>query len=235
VDGERLLNLSDYIPESYIPATITASVAIIAAVGAQLLNNYLTHRRENKKYLKEVYEKFISEFFTDVITYAHISSLPRRAHDTKGEVEISSVLDDMFNKVHYGNKHLQSLHLQYKTLNYMEDFRGDAEVITHLKICYFFLLYCKEIFKKIGFKLEPNVKGQLLFDIRLFSYLYIYSETRDYDEARNNMTSIRMLHLSILEKYSLRYLHKLVTGFNTEENEKFLKEVDKKIQEALSD
>ncbi|MDQ0999767.1 hypothetical protein QFZ28_000167 [Neobacillus niacini] len=40
----------------YIPAIITASVALIAAVCAQFLNNWLTQKREEKKYKKDCYQ-----------------------------------------------------------------------------------------------------------------------------------------------------------------------------------
>lgn len=63
------MNLNDFIPESYIPAIITSSVALTAAILAQFLNNWLTYRRENKKYKKEIYEKFISEYLMDILAY----------------------------------------------------------------------------------------------------------------------------------------------------------------------
>lgn len=44
--GARILD------EAYIPAIITASVALIAAIGAQILNNWLTYKRENKRLFK---------------------------------------------------------------------------------------------------------------------------------------------------------------------------------------
>lgn len=41
---------------SYIPAIITASVALIAAVGTQFLNNWLTQKRDEKKHKKDCYQ-----------------------------------------------------------------------------------------------------------------------------------------------------------------------------------
>ncbi|GLY12677.1 hypothetical protein [Pseudobacillus badius] len=224
------MNLSNYIPETYIPATITASVALIAAVGAQFVNNWLTHRRENKKYLRAVYEEFISEFFADVITYAYASSSSGKGYNIKEEVDISSVLNNMFKKVHYGDKDLQSLHLEYKTWKYMDDVRADTEVIIQLKICYFFLLYCRKVFKKIGFDLKSDATHALFYNIKLFAYLYICSESRDYEKAVNSMNTITMFKVSILENYSLRYLHKLVMSLEPEKSEKFLNEVDEKLE-----
>ncbi|AZU60109.1 hypothetical protein [Neobacillus mesonae] len=40
----------------YIPAIITASMALIVGVGAQFLNNWLTRNREEKKYKKDCYQ-----------------------------------------------------------------------------------------------------------------------------------------------------------------------------------
>ncbi|PGZ95180.1 hypothetical protein COE51_21365 [Bacillus pseudomycoides] len=218
--------------ETYIPAIITASVALIAAVAAQFLNNWLTYRREEKKYLKEVYENFISEFFIDILTFVHIETLPRKGHDAKGEIDISTVIDNMFKKVHYGNEHLQSLHLEYKTLLYMEDFRGDTEKIAQLKICYYFLLYSKNIFQELDFKLESNVEFQLLHNTKILAYLYVYSEERDYEEAINKVVNIRMIARDALDQYSLVDFDTLVNETSNEKREEFLKEIDKKIQNA---
>lgn len=219
--------------ETYIPAIITASVALLAAISAQILNNWLTYRRENKKYLKEVYEKFLSEYFIDILTYARISTQPRKEHDTNGDVNISAIIAEMFKKSHYGDKHIQSLNLEYNTLYYMEDLKGDSKEITQLKICYYFLLYSKKILKQIHFNLEPIVKHQLTHSIKVFSYLYICSTMRDYEEAVINATNIRMFNLDILEKYSLRYFKSLMNTYDIKAKETFLKEVDETINEFL--
>ncbi|MFJ7828410.1 hypothetical protein [Psychrobacillus sp. NPDC096623] len=229
------MDLSNFIPEDYIPAIITASVALIAAVSAQLLNSRLTHNREMKSYLREVYENFVYEFFIDILIYADIVSMPRREHDTKRDVDINKVMDNMFRKIHYGNKQLKSLHLEYKSLKYMEDFRGDSEHITIMKTCYFFSLYSKEIFKKMGIKLAPNVEDKLIQAIKTFASLHIYSEAREYEQALNTMTSLRMFHLPTLERYSLKYFAKLVIENNQSVIEKFIEELDDDIREFLEE
>lgn len=223
------MNISDYIPTSYIPAIITASVALIAAVLAQVLNNWLTYKRENKNYLKEVYGNFISKFFADIITFVHVNSTPGRGHETKGEVDISAVLEEMFKVVHYGDRHIQALHLEYNTWRYMEDNKGDSEAILQLKICYHFLLYSKTIFNKIDFPLELTTIHTLNYSIKAYGYLYICSEIKGFEEAVNDLTSIEMFGLGSLSNLSIWQIHELVTSDNLEIQEQFIKEVDREI------
>lgn len=223
------MNISDYIPASYIPAIITASVALIAAVLAQVLNNWLTHRRESKKYLKEVYGNFISKFFADIITYAYVNATPGKGHETKGEVDISAVLEEMFKLIHYGDKHLQALHLEYNTWRYMEDNKGDMKEIIQFKICYYFLLYSKEILGKINFPLEATIYHTLNHSIKEFGYLYVCANLKGINETINDITSIRFFGLVSLKNLSLKQIHEVVTSDNFEIQEQLIKEIDEEI------
>ncbi|MGG2061662.1 hypothetical protein [Priestia megaterium] len=219
---------------NYIPAIITASVALIVGVGAQFLNNWLTGRREKKKYLREVYENFISEFFVDILAHLNVSNQPRPDHDVKKDVNISTVIDEMFKKVHYGDRNLQSLSLERKTSKYLDDYKGDTEEILQIKICYFFLLYSQRIFKKIKFKLDLGVKFQLEHSIKEYAYWYICSEVKTYEEAKNklkHLTSLSMSKKQILEQYSKRYFRKLIARDDLCEWKRFLTEVDEKMQQ----
>ncbi|MFU7590089.1 hypothetical protein ACMX9J_14285 [Priestia sp. RMT2NF4] len=229
------MNLKDYIPEAYIPAIITASVALIVGVGAQFLNSWLTARRENKKYRREIYEEFISEFFVDILTYVSVKTQPRSDHDVKLDVkDISTTVENMFKKIHYGDRHLQSLNLAHKTSSHLEDFKGDSQETLQIKIFYFFLIYSKKIFKKTSFKLDKSVKFQLDHSIREYAYWYIYAETRDFHEAPNKLKSLTMCSEQILQRYSLKYFRKLIIGDDLQANEQFLKKIDKKIEKGLS-
>lgn len=220
---------------NYIPAIITASVALIVGVGAQFLNSWLTGRREKKKYLREIYENFISEFFVDILAHLNVSTQPRPDHDVKKDVNISTVIDEMFKKVHYGDKNLQSLSLERKTSKYLDDYKGGTEEILQIKICYFFLLYSQRIFKKINFKLDLGVKFQLEHSIKEYAYWYIYSEARDYEEGKNklkDLTGLAMCKKQVLEQYSKRSFRKLIACDDLGKWEKFLTEVDEKIQQG---
>ncbi|RPK08295.1 hypothetical protein [Priestia endophytica] len=58
--------------ETYIPAIITASVALIAAIGVQFLNNRLTYKREEKKYLRECYQNLFGPIYSKLWSLIHI-------------------------------------------------------------------------------------------------------------------------------------------------------------------
>ena len=213
---------------TYIPAIITASVALITAIGAQFLNNWLTYKRENKKYLKEVYEKFISEYFIDVLRYPRVITRIISENEIKKELNLSEVIDAMFQKVHYGDKHLQSLNLEYKTIKYSEEPLEGIEEVLQFKICYYFLQYSNEIFKKIGFKLEYNVEVQLIQTIKEYAFLYICSTLQSYEEAKNKLIGMNRLHWNLLEEHSLK-------DFKRKMPEQILEEIDKEWDKRFKD
>ncbi|MEI2467404.1 hypothetical protein, partial [Niallia taxi] len=115
------MNITDFIPENYLPAIITSSTALIVAFIGQIYNNHLTIKRENKKYKKEVYEELISEHFIDFLAYP--AAVARLIDDEliEREINISEKLNDMFSKIHYGDSKLQSIYLSYSTLGYMTE------------------------------------------------------------------------------------------------------------------
>ncbi|MED4634998.1 hypothetical protein P9443_19180 [Peribacillus frigoritolerans] len=214
------MNLSEFIPDEYIPAIITASVALLAAIGAQFLNSWLTYRRENKKYKKEVYEKFISEHLMDILAYPRALTRVMSEKDIKKEVNISIIIDDMFKKVHYGDERLQSAFLNYKTIKYYtENNWAEIEKSSQFRILYYFLLYSNEIFEKIGFKLDTDVKSQLKSTIKEYAFLYIYTEKLGYEEAKNKLIGINRMYSKVLENFPLK-------DFEKKEHPQIIQELD---------
>lgn len=212
--------------ENYIPAIITASVALIVGIGAQFLNSWLTYRRENKKYYMEVYENFISVYFFDVLLYVDTHTNPRISHNGELKIDIANTLDEMMSNIHYGNNILQSLHLDKKTLKHFYDPAGDFKEKNEIKTCFYFLLYAKTIFRKIGLKLMPDVKYRLEYNIRMYGYWYLDSEQNGYDKELVNMCELHMTKLAALKYFSIRSIKKLV-------DEWYLKE--KQIAQFLDD
>ncbi|WP_050615400.1 hypothetical protein [Bacillus testis] len=225
--------LKDIIPETYIPAIITSSVALTAAIIAQFLNNWLIYKREKKKYKQEIFEKFISEHLIDVLRYP---SAVTRLIDDKSidkEIDISKNLDEMFKKIHYGDKRLQSAFLSYKTFAYMDDVNPSnyksLEKYLQYKICYYFLLYCKYIFKEINFKLEKSMENTITHATKEYALLFIYTRERDYNEAKDMLISINRFHLNSLSYIPLERLEK----FSNEQILEIILKVDNELKNYL--
>lgn len=223
------MNITDFIPENYLPAIITSSTALIVAFIGQIYNNHLTIKRENKKYKKEVYEELISEHFIDFLAYP--AAVARLIDDEviEREINISEKLNDMFSKIHYGDSRLQSIYLSYSTLGYMtENHTYNNELKSmQFRICYSFLLYSKKIFKQINFKLENTVKHTLIQTIKEYAVLSIYSKEKSYEEAKNMLISIKRFHLQTLTDISLKDLEKLT-------NSEIINILDRELEEFLA-
>ncbi|MGG3662535.1 hypothetical protein [Bacillus gobiensis] len=198
--------------EEYIPAIITASVALIAAVGAQFLNNFLTYKRENKKYLREVYEKFISEYFMDVLLYIDVETDPRKGHDIEEQIDINKVINSMMNKMHYADRNLQGVYFDFKTRNHFYDPKGDIKEILGIKICYYFLAYSNFIMKKLKIKFDKGLKFRLNYNLKAYGYWHLLSELYGYENRLTNedMTALHMTKKFVLEEFSLKKIDSLI-------------------------
>lgn len=211
--------------QAYIPAIITASVAFIVGVGAQFLSNWLTSRREKKKYYREVYENFISKFLMDVLLYFDTHTSPRKMHDVEQEINISNVISNMEAIIHYGNNKLQSSFLEYKTRNHFYDPVGNLKERVELKICFYFLIYTVHVFKKIDFKLSYRMEGHLINNIKGYGYWIIDSEVNGYDKDLQSMYTLGMVNPNALVSISIRSIIKYVENDDDTRRKLFLDKI----------
>lgn len=194
---------------NYIPF-ISAASALFAAVVAQCLNNWFTYRRENKKHLKEIYEQFISPFFFEFMSFYESRCHPRGGMDKKNDDKIDREVNSLFIKAHLANGEFQLLILEKQRLRFVEDVRdGDKEKL-NIKICYFYLRYCRYILRKIKFPLSLNVKYQLNDRLKSYAFWYLLAENCTYEESINTMASFLIFNLNTLDRYSVRQIDKMI-------------------------
>ncbi|ARF16718.1 hypothetical protein [Sporosarcina ureae] len=227
------MNIEEYIPNEYIPAIITASVALLAAVLSQVINNFLTYKRENKKYLNEIYGDFISRYFSEVIAYGYAISTPGKEHNLKTKGDISETINGIFQSIHYGDKYLQANQFEYSTWKYLEDHKGDAEEILQFKVCYNFLVYSKNVFNKIDFSLENSMLNTLNYSIKKFGYLYICAELEGKEEAIDKITSIEFFNINVLNEISCKKINRMILRDDYEHQKRFINRINTEIEKHI--
>lgn len=217
--------------EQFIPAIITASVALLAAIGAQLLSHYLNSRRENKKYDNEVYQEFIYPFIPEVLFYYHTETHFRKGHDVEQEVNIHELLEKVSKKVSYGNMKLLTYFYETKKYDFFFDGRGWSKERNMLKFLFFYLDYSVQILKnrkqREQLMIDEVIKVQKLYGIWL-----IFAEEMEFDIASDFMRYDFLLRDCFLSEISTKNLRTLVEDDTFENSNKidFLKSVVSEFQ-----
>ncbi|MFD0694977.1 hypothetical protein ACFQZT_12795 [Paenibacillus sp. GCM10027628] len=123
----------------YTSAIITASTAFIAAVIAQIISHWLTKKRENHKYNKEVYQKLYAPILFELYVYLDVRTAFRRVHDIKPGIEISEIKENILNHINtnlmYATPQIISAFHNVKYYDYHEDLRvGNLQVIAEIEL-----------------------------------------------------------------------------------------------------
>jgi hypothetical protein len=152
---------------SYIPAIITASVALIAAVGAQFLSHILTARREKIKDNKTIYQEYISPFLNEVLFYFETETDWRKGHDVERTIDGDGLVEQLSDKIKYGDPNLLNSIYKYTSSITFFDGRGEAKNINKLKTFFWYLNYSSQIIQNL--KLENR---ELIEKINYTSKMY---------------------------------------------------------------
>ncbi|NQX66667.1 hypothetical protein HQN90_11065 [Paenibacillus alba] len=126
----------------YIAAIITASAAFVAAVAAQMLSHWLTKKRENHKYNKEVYQKLYAPILFELYVFFDVRTAFRRAHDIKGDVDVNEIKSKIVkhiaaNQMYSSPRIISALH-RVRHFDYHEDLQvGNLQNIAEIE-----LLWC---------------------------------------------------------------------------------------------
>ncbi|WP_117017098.1 hypothetical protein [Aeribacillus pallidus] len=153
--------------EAYIPAIITASVALIAATGAQILNHILSINRSKKERNDEIYQEFIFPFLSEVLLYYSTETSFRKDHDVEKEVDIDSLLSRISEKASYGNMKLLSCYYNIIKSDYFFDARGYSKERETLRFMFWYLDYVRGIISK-----KNPIDEDVLTEVKKIQKLY---------------------------------------------------------------
>lgn len=172
--------------EAYIPAIITASVALIAAAGAQFLSHYLNKRREDKKENNEIYQEFIYPFLPEVLLYYVTETDFMKGKDLEKEVDLQNLLERISQKVSYGNTKLLSSYYQIKKMEHFSDGRGYTRERNILRFMFWYLDYAFAILNQ-----KKSKEEKLVDEVKRIQKLYglwaIIAEEVEYNLASELM------------------------------------------------
>ena len=150
-----------------IPAIITASIALLAAIGAQMLSHWFTLRRERKKDAKKTYQEFIYPFLNDILLFVNTETDFRKDHDVEIPINSDGLIKQIEKKISLGNSKLLNAIYFYRHSITFFDGRGMSRDVSILNIFFEFLSYSNEILKHTG-----DANNDILVNIKETQKLY---------------------------------------------------------------
>lgn len=195
---------------------------MIAAVGAQFLNSYLTHRRERKSYLREKYKNIYSKNLVLIMQYFNVKFAYRRNHDIKADIDVEEILQKViFNldeRTEYLSPKMLFLLEKVKSEDYMDDGIGNPLENKYLLISLLLdelIIYQKKIklFERDHYKVV--VKYVFLYKLLLLVYrnftfnddstFLIMRNWEDFSESKMDNLYYYLLEKSKEDDHNLLY------------------------------
>ncbi len=196
--------------EAYIPAIITASVALLAAVGAQYLSHHFNNQRENKKRQDEIYQEFIYPFVSDVLFFYETSTAFREDHIDQ-KVDVNKLLNNISEKVSYGNMRLLSSYYEINKMNYYADYRGWSKESNTLVFLFWYLDYVIEILQQKNPKKDSMYKN-IIRTQKLYAIWYLVADEIGYPLSIEFMKYDFYLYENFLPEIEIKVLRDLVNS-----------------------
>ena len=125
--------------EEYIPAIITASVALFAAVLAQFIGHILNKKRQDNIFNMEVYQNFIAPYLSDVFLYYETETNFRKGHDVEKNINIEGLIDRISMQKQYGDVKLLQCFFDMKVPEYFFDGRGGTKKRSIIYLIFWYL------------------------------------------------------------------------------------------------
>lgn len=201
--------------ENFIPAIITASVALIAATGAQILSHILTARRSRREKERDIYQEFIFPFLSKVLLYYSTETNFRKLHDIEKAVDLDNLINDISSKVSYGNLKLLSCQYEIEKTDHFFDGRGGSKERNVLRFLFWFLDYCYEVISNMK-DVEDNVHEKMLKEIiekqKLYGIWILVSEEYHlpYSDDVIEFMKYDFFYFDLIPEYSIGLIRELV-------------------------
>lgn len=215
---------------NYVPAIITASVALIAAILAQVLNNVLTNKREEKKHYRDIYGELIADKLNLFIEYAYMFRNPM-SEDEIEEKSLEKIINKFEGDIQYFNPRLQLNYSYYKINEYIDGSNEEIKRRLEFEIAFHFIVYAKTVIKKAKINTDEGYDTLLDNVASTYAYLAIGTNFKCFDSTRNNLTGLIRAFDNTLNEYSIDYYEDILINDYKYPAEALVSKVDNKIRE----
>lgn len=197
---------SDLMSSEYIPPIITASFALLAAIGAQFLAHYLQNKRIDQEKNNKVYQELIFPFLSEILIFYEIETSFRKGHHIEKKIDAKDFVERISKKIQYSDMKLLARYNELIKSEHFYDAKGDIREIYTLKFFYEYLSYSLEIMEKNKFK-EIELFKQIDITRKQYGIWILISEDIGYQSAIEVMS----FDFLIPEEF---YLNSLLNNLN---------------------
>ncbi|MGF6950097.1 hypothetical protein QF028_002602 [Neobacillus sp. B4I6] len=166
---------------------ISGLFALTGALVGQAYNNFLTNKRERKKYEKEIYQELFSPILLDIIAFYDIKTNWRRGHDIRDHVKeddlVLHIKEKISSNIKYANSPIISAYHDLKRFDYYEDFTGFIQEQKWLKLCLTLLDETYKFVKKEKLLHENQLVLINNYRIKYFIWYLLIEHIGDQDQA----------------------------------------------------
>lgn len=199
--------------EEYIPAIITASLALLAAVLAQLLGHWLNKRRKDIQFNKEIYQFLIAPNLSEVILYYETERNFKKNHDVEKTIEIEYILDNIYNQVQYADTQLLQCFFNLDSSNHFYSARGEEKERAQLYLLLWYMEYARKVIKNLPKGKNKEMINKVEEYEKLYGIWYILSDMVGYKLSKDFMSYDFYYSSFVKEHVKLDELIKLVDQF----------------------
>lgn len=199
----------------YILSIITASVALLAATGAQILAHILTSKRAKKERERTIYQEFIFPFFSKVLLFYDTETHYRKGHDVEKEIDVYDLVDSIAEKVRFGNLKLLSCFYEIEKTDYFFDGRGGTKERNVLRFLFWYLDNSYLVINNM-IDIEEDIQKKMLAEIKKTQKLYgiwiLISEEYHFTYSEDVIDFMRhdFYYLDLLPEFDLVLIKELV-------------------------
>lgn len=210
---------------------ISTITAIIIGIFVQVLNHYLSSRRDEKKEVMESLRKFVIPHINQLIFFLKKEVAFRNGHYENNENIRENLFETLEETIEFSSPTVSKAFLDLKGVEFSENNRGFEKQEQELKLFYYMCSNCIEILTKSNkreykYLISSLERSQYLYGV--WSILYRVNQT---DHVKEVMHCHELWWNTYKKPITKRKLHKLLNKQsikNNKEIKKLLKKIKKR-------
>lgn len=212
---------------------ISTITTIIIGIFIQLLNHYLSSRREKKKEVMESLRKFAVPHINTLIFFLKKEIDFRNGHYENTENIQKKIFDTLKNNIEFSSPTVSKAFLDLKSLEFSENNRGFEKQEQKLKLFYYMCRNCIEILTKSNKREYKSLISSLERSQYLYGVWSILYRVNQSDHVKEVMNYYELWWSAYKKPISRRKLHKLLNK-QSDKNNKEIKNLLQKIEKRAN-
>lgn len=166
--------------KSFASAILTASAAFSGALIAQVISHFLSMRRENSKYDREIYQCLFSPIIPEVLSYFDFIVQPyggNKKETIKGEDIKKEVINHISNSLKYATPSIILKFDEVRKYKYFDDLSGEHQPLKEMELFFVILEEYYKLVRKNKILDKTNLNGIIHYQVYYLLWISAYEVT----------------------------------------------------------